>query len=265
MSSNRPRKRKPAASTNEQNWVEILKQLDSRLKLLGLIALIVLAGFSAALAKLPQEQIVWAVLAFAVLLSAIIIGVFTTKRELGSEGRAPLPLNWESNRTELFERLLPDRRKEVEPMLRQMQSQPDDVIDNLVYVAMSMESEDEVLRYAAIVNECRSKQFVAVHLREIADFNRNQQDTVHALIDQANLVVFDISDESPDIVYQLGFQRGLAADLPEEAVLLLAKLGRKVMLTFRPFNVRRWSNTAELQSIMSERLLQLTQKEARAD
>jgi hypothetical protein len=59
----------------KEKWTDILRSLDSRTKVLGLIILVVEALFVAAIFVMPKEQIVYAIIICAVVLVVGILGI----------------------------------------------------------------------------------------------------------------------------------------------------------------------------------------------
>src|SRR6266446_5531492 len=60
---------------NKKEWSGILKSLDTKTKVFGLIILVVEALFGVAIAFLPREQIIWAMLICAAVLVIGILGI----------------------------------------------------------------------------------------------------------------------------------------------------------------------------------------------
>jgi hypothetical protein len=129
-------------------------------------------------------------------------------------------------------------------------------IEELVYVVMSMDNETASKRFALIVAECERLGFLAVHLWEVRNAVPKPLDTIHDLIGRANLVIFDLSRPDPDVMYQLGVQRGYG-EMEEEAVLLISDDPMTQSFSYAPFRIHPISGDTDLQSVLYERLQEL--------
>lgn len=64
-----------------RNWADILAKLDTKSKVIALIALIAEALFVAALFKLPEDQILWALITCGIILILAIVAIMYIKNE----------------------------------------------------------------------------------------------------------------------------------------------------------------------------------------
>jgi hypothetical protein len=143
--------------------------------------------------------------------------------------------------------------------IQEIDDDDDAWLDEFVYCAMPpLESRQAANHYAAIVEQCRKRGFVAMQLYDFPTYKSRTLDTVQRLIWRANLVIFDLTEEHPDVLYQLGYQDGIEVD--DEAVLLIKQLPEGLKLNFPPFEVKLFSDEKRLFEIVSERLDQLAKK-----
>jgi len=156
----------------------------------------------------------------------------------------------------------PDRERDIMKVSQRIQEREDHNdgwIDEFVYCAMPpLESARAATNYATIVDQCRKHGFVAMQLYDFPTYKSRALDTVQRMICRANLVIFDLTDEHPDVLYQLGYQDGL--DVDDDAVLLVQQLPTELRLNFPPFAVKPFSDTSRLAEIVGERLEQLTKQ-----
>ena len=146
-------------------------------------------------------------------------------------------------------------RPAVSEMLDEL-NETDEIIPTLVYVVMPLDNAFSAVRYNAIIQECESLGFVAIHLREIAPFVPDPLDSLHDLIGQANLVVFDLSRADSDVTYQLGYQRALG-DISEDGVLLFTDDASTPVLSYAPFRIKPILSDGDLQEQLRSRLKML--------
>jgi hypothetical protein len=127
------------------------------------------------------------------------------------------------------------------------------IIDRLIYVVMPMDNAFMSRRFRVIAAECERLNFVAVHLREVAQRVPDPLETLHDLIGQANLVIFDVSRPDADVAYQLGYQRGLG-DIPKDGILLLTDDATTLSVSYAPFDIEPISSESVLRAIVRDRL-----------
>ena len=151
-----------------------------------------------------------------------------------------------------FERLTVSQG--IKRIVRAMAKSSDAIIAELVYVATDLGSAESRHRYAVILEESQRRGFTAVHLSQMPGHQLDPLGRLHSLIGQANLVVFDISEGCPDVLYQIGYQRGIADDLGPDAVLVISQNGDERPLKSSPYPIERYSSDQELRDLLNERL-----------
>jgi Trypsin-like peptidase domain len=202
-----------------------------------------------------------------------VCGILKTSRDensdLGGEGITVSTLYWhfgylrEGNSTGRGLILSgPNRERDVMKVVQRVHEMDDDDdgwVEELVYCAMPpLESRSAANHYATIVEQCQKRGFVALQLYDFPTYRSRTLDTVQQLIWRANLVIFDLTEEHPDVLYQLGYQDGIEVD--DEAVLLVKQLPERLNLNFPPFEVKLFSDERKLSEIVSDRLDQLAEK-----
>jgi len=90
------------------SFLSVLKELDPRTKLLGLVVLLSEALFVAALARLPEGQVIWGLLMCVVVLLATVVALVRIERK--TEATAAARRNQSSAAAQNVE-ILPDRRE----------------------------------------------------------------------------------------------------------------------------------------------------------
>jgi hypothetical protein len=156
----------------------------------------------------------------------------------------------------------PEREQDITKVVEQIQKMGDSdngCLDYLVYCAMPpLESRRAATTYATIVDQCRRREFVAIQLYDFPTYKAKALETVRRLIWRANLVIFDLTEEHPDVLYQLGYQDGIKVN--DEGVLLLQQLPKELQLNFPPFLIKPFSDEKKLCEVVGERLDQLAKK-----
>jgi hypothetical protein len=142
----------------------------------------------------------------------------------------------------------------IKRIVKAMARSQDNVIAELVYVATDLHSTESRHRYSVILEESQRRGFTAVHLSQIPGYQLDPLGKMHSLIEQANLVVFDVSEGSLDVLYQLGYQRGIADDLGPDAVLVISQNEDEPSFSFSPYSIERYKHDQELREFMIERL-----------
>lgn len=124
----------------------------------------------------------------------------------------------------------------------------------LVFVMMSFVSNDSQEVYAAINDEC---QKLSLRPRRV-DENVGSGliiSEITELIERAEFIICDLSDERPNVYYELGYAHGVGNE-PED-VLLLAKQGTNLHFDVSPFRVQHYGAGADLRNIVSRNLREM--------
>jgi hypothetical protein len=134
---------------------------------------------------------------------------------------------------------------------------PDDEGDfeeGLVFVIMPFKGQEMNDVYSAIKDECRKLKLKAKRvdenvgsgfvIREITD-----------LIERAEFIICDLSQERPNVYYELGYAHGVGNGSSD--ILLIAKEGTSLHFDIAPLRVLFYSSTEHLRSIVSSNLKQM--------
>ena len=131
---------------------------------------------------------------------------------------------------------------------------PGDFELGLVFIIMSMSSQESADVYSAIKDECAKLELTAKRvdenvgsgfiIREIAD-----------LIERAEFIICDLSGERPNCYYELGYAHGVGNEA--EDILLIAKQGTILHFDIAPLRVQFYTSTENLRSILSSNLKQM--------
>jgi len=136
------------------------------------------------------------------------------------------------------------RRDLIRDIVRRLAMKTDNIMYDLVYVAMPLESAAAVSRYAVIVEETAKQGVVAMHSSDHPTLAMRPLEVQEKMITRCNLAIFDLTDEHPDVLYQLGLQAML--DVDEDAVLLLRHTSSERRFGIVPYPVEEYSDNASL-------------------
>ena len=75
------------------------------------------------------------------------------------------------------------------------------------------------------------------------------------LIEQAEFLIVDLTDERPNVYYELGYAHGVGNS--ENDILLIAKEGTKLHFDIAPLKVHFYSSTTHLCEIVKEQIPQM--------
>ena len=124
-------------------------------------------------------------------------------------------------------------------------------LHGLVFVIMPFTGQSHEDTYTIIGDESRKLGLKAVRADEgvgskvvLADITK--------LIEDAEFIVCDLSDERPNVYYELGYAHGVgnrAAD-----ILLIAKTGTSLHFDIAPIRVRFYANSEELRGLLATQL-----------
>ena len=103
-----------------------------------------------------------------------------------------------------------------------------------VFVLMPMSSLDSQAIYRAIVAGCRTVDLGASRVDEKAGAAIIMRD-VDAMMGNAEFLVFDLSDERPNVYYELGYAHGIGNHAAN--ILLVAREGTPIHFDVAPLRV----------------------------
>jgi hypothetical protein len=126
-------------------------------------------------------------------------------------------------------------------------------VPNLVFVGMPFHSEFKNVRIA-IKDECAKLGLNARLVDEVPGAQFVIKKTIE-LIEQAEFIVFDLSDERPNIYYELGYAHGVGNEGLD--VLLVARAGTDIHFNIAPLQVRKYTSTEHLRSIVRANLAEM--------
>lgn len=135
---------------------------------------------------------------------------------------------------------------------------------DLVFVIMSFGGRSMDESYSAIKDECTKLGLRAAR----ADENTGSGFIIKEIVDfieRAEFIVCDLTDERPNVYYELGYAHGVG-NQPLN-MLLLAREGTALHFDIMPLRVRFYTSTEHLRGIISSNLLKMmeeTRKPAQA-
>jgi hypothetical protein len=131
---------------------------------------------------------------------------------------------------------------------------PDDqgtFVPDLVFVIMSFTGAAGSEIYATITRECAKLRLRAKRVDEeggssfvISDITR--------MIEEAEFVICDLSEERPNVYYELGYAHGVGNESDE--VLLIASEGTRLHFDIGPLRVHYYRSMTELSEILNAQL-----------
>ncbi len=137
---------------------------------------------------------------------------------------------------------------------------PGDFEPNLVFVVMSFAGQEMDDVYSAIKDECKKLKLHSVRVDEKIGSGFVIQE-IKDLIEKAEFIIFDLSEERPNVYYELGYAHGIGNEA--EDILLLAKEGTNIHFDIAPLRVQFYRSTENLRAIVSsnlEEMIRVTRK-----
>lgn len=123
--------------------------------------------------------------------------------------------------------------------------------EGLVFVIMPFQGQDMSDAYAAIKDECKKLRLRATRvdentgsgfvIREITD-----------LIERSEFIICDLTNERPNVYYELGYAHGVGNEAMD--ILLIAKAGTTLHFDIAPLQVRFYTSSENLRTIVSSNL-----------
>ena len=110
--------------------------------------------------------------------------------------------------------------------------------------------------FQAICDECEG---LGLHPHRI-DANDGSENLLREMtkdIERAEFIIYDLSHESANVYYQLGYAHGVGNEAFD--LLLIAKEGTQPHFDIRPLRVHHYQDLAELHNIISSNLKQMIQ------
>jgi hypothetical protein len=124
-------------------------------------------------------------------------------------------------------------------------------IRGLVFVIMPFTGQAHIESYAAIQQECEKLGLRAVRADEAVGSKVVLAD-ITAMIEDAEFIICDLSDERPNVYYELGYAHGVGNQAAE--ILLIAKADTSLHFDIAPIRVRFYSSLEELRLLVGTQL-----------
>jgi hypothetical protein len=119
---------------------------------------------------------------------------------------------------------------------------------NIVFVVMPFEGEDMPYVYRAIKDECRKLKLNAIRVDDKVGSGLIIKDIL-TLIEQAEFLICDLTQERPNVYYELGYAH--AAGNLGSNILLLAKQGTTLHFDISPLRVHFYRNPSHVRYFIS--------------
>ncbi|GAA0913561.1 hypothetical protein [Virgisporangium aurantiacum] len=122
---------------------------------------------------------------------------------------------------------------------------------NLVFVIMPFRGIEMTEVYAAVQDECRKLRLNTRRADEYAGSGFVIREVVE-LIERAEFIVCDLTDERPNVYYELGYAHGVGNENMD--ILLVAKAGTELHFDIAPLRVQFYTSAEHLRTIVSSSL-----------
>ena len=127
---------------------------------------------------------------------------------------------------------------------------------NLVFVIMSFGADSSHEIYWAIKEECSGQGLEAFRVDENVSSGFILKEILE-LIERAEFIICDLSDERPNVYYELGYAHGVG-NRPSN-ILLLAKAGTCLHFDIVPLRVHHYGSTEDLRITMRTTFAELVE------
>lgn len=125
----------------------------------------------------------------------------------------------------------------------------------LVFVLMDMANAvKSAATFAAIKAGCHAVDLTATRVDETPGSSIIMRD-VDRSMSLAEFLVFDLTNERPNVYYELGYARGIGNHASN--ILLVAHQGTRIHFDISPLRVHFYRSLADLQSIVTSQLKEL--------
>jgi hypothetical protein len=131
---------------------------------------------------------------------------------------------------------------------------PGEFEPNLVFVGMSFVGQEMADVYSAIKDECTKLNLNPKRVDENVGSGFVIQE-IKNLIERAEFIIFDLSNERPNVYYELGYAHGVGNQAMD--ILLLAKEGTKLHFNIAPLRIQYYLSTEHLRKIVSSSLQEM--------
>jgi len=127
----------------------------------------------------------------------------------------------------------------------------------IVFVAMPFLGDDVQDKYSAIKDECSKLELKAKRVDENVGSGFIIKE-ITELIEQAEFIIFDLTQERPNVYYELGYAHGVGNEPLD--ILLIAKEGTKIHFDIAPMRIQFYKTTEHLRSIVASSLIEMIRK-----
>jgi hypothetical protein len=121
---------------------------------------------------------------------------------------------------------------------------------NMVFVIMPFSPVFNDV-YSAIADECKKLRLKTVRVDQTIGSGIVLR-KIFDLIERAEFLIVDLTDERPNIYYELGYAHGVGNE--ENDILLIAKDGTRLHFDVAPLSVQFYTSTEALRIIVSHHL-----------
>lgn len=128
---------------------------------------------------------------------------------------------------------------------------------NLVFIGMSISGQDMEESYKVIKDECDKLQLNAVRVDENVGSGFIIRE-ITQLIEDAEFIVFDLTNERPNVYYELGYAHGVGNESND--ILLVAQVNTIIHFDISPMRINFYKNTEHLRDIMRINLSEMITK-----
>ncbi len=131
---------------------------------------------------------------------------------------------------------------------------------DLVFIAMPFSENETDDVYLAIKDECERLSLKPVRVDEKTGSGLIIKDIIR-LIEQAEFIIFDLSEERPNVYYELGYAHGVGNEA--EDILLVANKETNLHFDVSPLRVQFYDSTEKLRSIIKtnmKKMIEITRE-----
>ena len=130
-------------------------------------------------------------------------------------------------------------------------------IENLVFVAMPFLGEEFQEIYSAIKDECSKLNLFVKRVDENTGSGFIIRE-ITELIEDAEFIIFDLTNERPNVYYELGYAHGVGSESLD--ILLIAREGTRIHFDIAPLRIQFYRSTEHLRSIVFNNLKRMIQE-----
>jgi hypothetical protein len=129
-------------------------------------------------------------------------------------------------------------------------------VPNTVFVGMGFSSPENKATYNTIVSACNALNLKARRVDESVGSGLIHLQ-IKDEIEKAEFCVFDLTDERPNVYYELGYAHGVGNEAND--ILLIAKQSTVLHFDVAPLRVNYYSSVADLGETVKDRLARMIQ------